>query len=271
MSSSETIKLKNGRTWQVSGGGAGPTLLWLHGLSGLSAVDPMLSALERKHRVVAPLAPGFNDLAEIDEIGNIHELVLDYDDLLEHLQLDDIDIVGHSFGAMIGAEIAAHFPRRAKKLVVVTHAALDRRAQCGEHQRGVEALLVHHFEPRRAVAERLGRADRRAGDLAQRQALGILAAVIFEMRAGRGDNVEGRVGDVVRDLAADGELGAAAHADELQRPGPFLRQVARERVRRLVEMVVGVIDLIRQIVAHRRLPNSPVALNIALFHIMATT
>ena len=62
---------------------------------------------------------GLHDLAEIDEIGNIHELALDYDDLLDHLKLDSAILVGHSFGAMVAAEIAAHFPRRAKKLVLL--------------------------------------------------------------------------------------------------------------------------------------------------------
>lgn len=116
---SETLRLPNGRTWQVFSGGTGPDLLWLHGLRGVDPADPMLAALQRRYRVVAPVAPGFNDLEELSRIDNIHELALDYDDLIEGLKLGDVTLVGHSFGAMIAAEIAAHFPRRAKRLVLM--------------------------------------------------------------------------------------------------------------------------------------------------------
>jgi pimeloyl-ACP methyl ester carboxylesterase len=120
----EKIKLKNGRSWEVHTGGAGPKLIWLHGLTGLMPNDPLLAALERKHTVIAPVAPGFNDLGEIDEIGNIHELALDYDDLLEHFGIEGAILAGHSFGAMAAAEIAAHFPRRAKQLVLLAPVGL---------------------------------------------------------------------------------------------------------------------------------------------------
>jgi pimeloyl-ACP methyl ester carboxylesterase len=120
----EKIKLKNGRSWEVHTGGAGPKLVWLHGLTGLMPNDPLLAALERKYSVIAPVAPGFNDLGEIDEIGNIHELALDYDDLLEHFAIEGAVLAGHSFGAMAAAEIAAHFPRRAKQLVLMAPVGL---------------------------------------------------------------------------------------------------------------------------------------------------
>ena len=124
MLSSEKIKLKNGRSWEVHTGGTGPKLVWLHGLTGLMPNDPLLAALERKHTVIAPVAPGFHDLGEIDEIGNIHELALDYDDLLEHVGVEGAIIAGHSFGAMAAAEIAAHFPRRAKQLMLLAPVGL---------------------------------------------------------------------------------------------------------------------------------------------------
>ncbi len=160
MLNQQTIRLKSGRSWRVyDSGGNAPALLWLHGLSGVSTTDPMLAALEKKHRVIAPVAPGFSDLAEIDEIGNIHELALDYDDLLEHLKLDDIAIVGHSFGAMIGAEIAAHFPRRAKQLVLLGPVGMWNDAYpvtdiFAEPFIQVEALLWHDKDAREALAAR---------------------------------------------------------------------------------------------------------------------
>jgi pimeloyl-ACP methyl ester carboxylesterase len=119
MLTQETVRLGTGRSWQVFGGGTGPTLLWLHGVRGIDPADAMLAALAARHRVVAPAAPGFTELEEIDDIRDVHDLALDYDDLLRHLQLQNLPIIGHSFGAMIAAEIAAHFPERASKLVLL--------------------------------------------------------------------------------------------------------------------------------------------------------
>ncbi len=116
---SEALTLPSGRRWQVYSGGAGPDLLWLHGLRGVDPADPTLSALQSRYRVTAPVAPGFNDLAELDWIGSIHELALDYDDLIEALGIQTPVAIGHSFGAMIAAEIAAHFPRRIERLVLL--------------------------------------------------------------------------------------------------------------------------------------------------------
>ncbi len=116
---SEMIRLPNDRSWQIYSGGSGPTLMWLHGVHSIDPDDSFLGALQNRYRVVAPVAPGFNDLNELSEIDNIHDLVLDYDDLIEGLGLDCISLVGYSFGAMIAAEVAAHFPHRILRLVLI--------------------------------------------------------------------------------------------------------------------------------------------------------
>ena len=159
MLTSEKIKLKNGRSWQVYVGGTGPTLIWLHGLNGVNGTDPVVAALERGHKIIAPVAPGFDDLAEVDEIGNIHELALDYDDLLEHFGVEGAAIVGHSFGAMVGAEVAAHFPRRAKRLVLLAPVGLWNDAYpvtdiFAEPYMQIDTLLWHDKEARDALAAR---------------------------------------------------------------------------------------------------------------------
>ncbi len=124
MLTSETVRLKSGRSWRVFRGGAGPEILWLHGPHGVDPADPFVAALGARHRIVAPLAPGFTDLDELGDIDTIHDLVLDYDDLLRHLKLGKVPIVGHSFGAMMAAELAAHFPDIARRLVLVAPVGL---------------------------------------------------------------------------------------------------------------------------------------------------
>jgi len=116
----ETVRLGNGHSWQVYSGGAGPALLWLHGLTGIAEDDPVAVALAQTYSVIAPVAPGFTDLEELSEIDNIHDLALAYDDLLGGLPLAPTIIVGHSFGAMVAAEIAAHCPGRVEILALLS-------------------------------------------------------------------------------------------------------------------------------------------------------
>lgn len=116
---SETVTLPNGRRWEIFSGGKGPQILWLHGLRGVDPADPVLKALQTRYHITAPVAPGFNDLDELARIDNIHELALDYDDLIGSLELQGFSLIGHSFGAMIAAEIAAHFPAHAERLVLL--------------------------------------------------------------------------------------------------------------------------------------------------------
>jgi len=119
MFQSETVKLYGGRQVEVRRAGQGPVIVWLHGPHGLRKTDPFVAELARRHTVVAPVAPGFNDVDELDDIRDVHDLALHYDDIFEALGLDGISLVGHSFGAMIAAELAAHVPKRVARLVLL--------------------------------------------------------------------------------------------------------------------------------------------------------
>lgn len=120
MFESETLKLFGGRQVEVQRAGQGPTIVWLHGPHGLRKNDPVIEELAKRYTVVAPVAPGFNNIDELDEVRDVHDLALHYDDVLEALGLDCISLVGHSFGGMIAAEIAAHVPKRVQRLVLIS-------------------------------------------------------------------------------------------------------------------------------------------------------
>jgi pimeloyl-ACP methyl ester carboxylesterase len=117
---SELLEPSGGRRVQVYRAGQGPTVVWLHGPHGVRKNDPVIAELAKRYSVVAPVAPGFNDVDELDEIRDVHDLALHYDDVLEALELDGVALVGHSFGAMIAAELAAHVPRRVARLVLIS-------------------------------------------------------------------------------------------------------------------------------------------------------
>jgi pimeloyl-ACP methyl ester carboxylesterase len=120
MLKSETLSLDSGLEQIVFRGGDGPPLLWLHALSGVEPDHPLLAALLERYSVIAPLAPGFHDLAELDEMRDVHDLAIHYDDILDAVGVEEVAVVGHSFGAMIGAEFAAHYPRRVSQLVLIS-------------------------------------------------------------------------------------------------------------------------------------------------------
>lgn len=118
------VSLPGGRTQTVYQGGEGPPLAFLHGGGGLVLEDPLVVALERSHSLVAPIAPGFADLADLDDLQDVHDLAMHYDDLFETLGLDGVPVIGHSFGGMVAAELAAHYPRRVSKLVLIAPVGL---------------------------------------------------------------------------------------------------------------------------------------------------
>jgi pimeloyl-ACP methyl ester carboxylesterase len=97
-----------------------PPLVWLHSLYGVLPDERIIEALGQEFDVYAPLAPGFADLAELDSIRDIHDLALHYDDILQALGLHSPVVAGHSFGAMLAAELAAHVPTRVSRLMLAS-------------------------------------------------------------------------------------------------------------------------------------------------------
>ena len=124
MFSEQTVELPRGLSQLVYRGGDGPPLLWLHGLGGVDRSHPLLEGLAERHTVFAPLAPGFSNLGELDELDDVHDLAMHYDDLLDVLGLEHAVVAGHSFGAMLAAELAAHYPRRVTALVLISPVGL---------------------------------------------------------------------------------------------------------------------------------------------------
>jgi pimeloyl-ACP methyl ester carboxylesterase len=105
---------------RVQSQGTGPALVFFHGPWGL-AWDPFLDALARDFTVHAPEHPGTTPGVpdDIYHLEGLWDLVLCYDELLTALGLDNAVFVGHSFGAMMAAEVAAAVPRRARQLVLI--------------------------------------------------------------------------------------------------------------------------------------------------------
>jgi pimeloyl-ACP methyl ester carboxylesterase len=105
---------------RVLSSGSGPALVFFHGPWGLTW-DPFLDALARDFTVHAPEHPGTTLGApdDIYQLDGLWDLVVCYDELLDALGLEQAVLVGHSFGGMVAAEMAAASPRRARQLVLI--------------------------------------------------------------------------------------------------------------------------------------------------------
>jgi len=93
-------------------GGAGPTLLYLHGVGGASGplpgdeVAPFLEDLARSFRVLLPEHPGYGESERPAWLDSIQDLAYFYLDYLEALDLSDVHVVGSSLGGWIAMEVA---------------------------------------------------------------------------------------------------------------------------------------------------------------------
>jgi len=108
-------------------GGEGPPLIFLHGAGGL-LWDDFLDALAKNYTVYAPEFPGTSpgEYDAIKVLDDWHDLVVYYSELIDELGVTDATLVGHSFGGMIAAEIAAANPRSIAKLVLLSPLGLWR-------------------------------------------------------------------------------------------------------------------------------------------------
>jgi pimeloyl-ACP methyl ester carboxylesterase len=114
------VDLPGSRHAVVYRAGDGPPLVWFHSLYGVEPDAPVIEKLAEHHEVIAPLAPGFTELEELDDIRDIHDLALHYDDIFAALDLAHVPVAGHSFGAMCAAELVAHAPYRASRLTLLS-------------------------------------------------------------------------------------------------------------------------------------------------------
>jgi pimeloyl-ACP methyl ester carboxylesterase len=103
---------------RVLSAGSGSPVVFLHG-AGQLVWTAFLETLAREHTVYAPEHPGANQ-DDLLHLRDIWDLVLYYDELLDALGLPTTALVGHSFGGMVAAELAANSRHRIDRLVLIS-------------------------------------------------------------------------------------------------------------------------------------------------------
>jgi pimeloyl-ACP methyl ester carboxylesterase len=115
-----------GLTFEVLTAGRGAPVVYFHSFHERGGWSPFLDRLATRHTVYAPFHPGVAGSTGVDALDDLLDLTLAYDELCEALGLERAHLLGHFFGAMVAAELAAVFPRRAQKLVLVSPLGLWR-------------------------------------------------------------------------------------------------------------------------------------------------
>lgn len=111
-------------------GGKGSPVLYLHGARGGGQWLPFMRRLALQHEIIAPEHPGFGRSDTPDWCDNIHDVAYFYLDLLKHLGLKQVHLVGSSLGGWIATEIAVRSTERLASLTLIGSAGL--------HLKGVE-------------------------------------------------------------------------------------------------------------------------------------
>jgi pimeloyl-ACP methyl ester carboxylesterase len=105
---------------RVLSGGRGAPLIYFHSFHEVEPWSPFLDRLSERFTVYAPMHPGASASSGIETIDDVHDLTLVYDELADALGLREPHVIGHFFGGMVAAELAAVFPRRVGKVVLIS-------------------------------------------------------------------------------------------------------------------------------------------------------
>jgi pimeloyl-ACP methyl ester carboxylesterase len=112
-------------TYVDLGAGAGPPVVFIHGLAGCwQNWIENLPRIARARRVVALDLPGFGQSEMPRDRITITNYARTVETLCERLRLGPVVIVGNSMGGLVAADLAARVPRRVARLMLVSAAGL---------------------------------------------------------------------------------------------------------------------------------------------------
>jgi pimeloyl-ACP methyl ester carboxylesterase len=107
--------------------GEGPAVLFIHGLLGSRRNwTHLVGTLDADHRVLAPDLFGHGASAKPMGDYSLGAHAATLRDLLDHLGIDRVTLVGHSLGGGIAMQFCYLFPERVERLVLVSSGGLGR-------------------------------------------------------------------------------------------------------------------------------------------------
>ena len=233
--------------------GEGPPLLFLHSAQGFAPEHPYVAPLSARHRFIAPSHPGFGKSSLPDWIDAVDDIAYIYLELLDHLNLQQVDLIGCSIGGWIAAELATKAPERVHRLVMVGPVGvktgppdrLDIPDIFAMPQSDLESLLFHdpartRMEPSRLTDEQLAISVRNRETLAllawepymhnpklPHRLHRVTAPALFVRGASDGLVSAAYIDSYARLLpnARTATIAAAGHAPQVEQPEAFARTV----------------------------------------------
>jgi pimeloyl-ACP methyl ester carboxylesterase len=233
--------------------GEGPPLLFLHSAQGFAPEHPYVAPLSARHRFIAPSHPGFGKSSLPDWIDAVDDIAYIYLELLDHLNLQQVDLIGCSIGGWIAAELATKAPERVHRLVMVGPVGvktgppdrLDIPDIFAIPQSDLESLLFHdparmRMEPSRLTDEQLAISVRNRETLAllawepymhnpklPHRLHRVTAPTLFVRGASDGLVSAVYIDSYARLLpnARTATIAAAGHAPQVEQPEAFARTV----------------------------------------------
>jgi pimeloyl-ACP methyl ester carboxylesterase len=142
----------NGTTLHVRIGGQGPAVVMLHGFGDTGDMwAPAAAALMSRHMVVVPDLRGMGLSGHPDTGYTKKNQAVDIAGVMDALRIEKADLVTHDIGNMVGYALAAQYPARITKWVVID-APLPGIANWEEVK---QSPLLWHFNFRGPDEERL--------------------------------------------------------------------------------------------------------------------
>jgi pimeloyl-ACP methyl ester carboxylesterase len=143
MAHQETFETITGCRTRMMRKGSGEPLLFLHGAAGAGAWLPFMEMLSQGYDVIVPEHPGFGGSDTPEWLDTVGDLAFFYLDLIEHLGLAQVHLVGTSIGGWIAAELATRNCAKIKTLTLV--------APAGIHLKGVKKGDMFMWSPEETV------------------------------------------------------------------------------------------------------------------------
>ncbi len=110
-------------------GTRGTPVLFVHGMAASVQIwRPVLDELGRHQRVIAVDLPGFGRSDMPDASFTLEYMATFVRDFLDAINVPHVILAGHSFGGAVALRFALDFPERLERLVLVSTAAVSRRA-----------------------------------------------------------------------------------------------------------------------------------------------
>lgn len=104
--------------------GQGQAVVFFHGMGMSDLWLTFHEKLAESFTLYAPDHPGFGLSDKAEEFDSMEDFILHYVDLFGALDLSSVNLVGHSLGGWIAAELASFFPQIVKNLVLIAPSGL---------------------------------------------------------------------------------------------------------------------------------------------------